>query len=136
MEIFDERLYQGICPGKSKSVSHQAFLDSIGNAAKVFGEGNVYAVFVMGLEPKRTFLEGIKTVTSLGANVVPFVWSPNPGSLLEGHRAPAAAWYVDTILEAAEIVHAAGINPGLENHCYQCDGNSLLHDAMRLKGVA
>ncbi len=135
MEIWDKQLYQAICPGKSKSVSHDEFVSSIRNAVKVFGEGNVYGVFVMGLEPRETFLKGVRTLAGLGANVVPFVWSPNPGSKLEGHRAPTSKWYVDTILEAAEIVYAAKVPSGTENHCYRCDGNSLLHDALRLKGV-
>ena len=135
MEIWSERLYQAICPGKSKSISHGAFIKSIQNAVKVFGDGNVYGVFVMGLEPKETFLEGIRELAGLGANIVPFVWSPNPGSKLEGHRAPTSKWFVETILEAAEIVHDAKVPPGTENHCYKCDGNSLLHDALRLKGI-
>ena len=135
MEIWNKGLYQAICPGKSKSVSHEAFVDSIQKAVKVFGEGNVYGIFVMGLEPRESFLEGVRVVTGLGANIVPFVWSPNPGSKLEGHRAPTSKWYLDTILEASEIVFKAKIPSGTENHCYRCDGNSLLHDALRLKGI-
>jgi biotin synthase-related radical SAM superfamily protein len=135
MEIWDEKLYEAICPGKSKNTSHEDFIRSIRTAAKIFGEGNVYGVFVMGLEPKKTFLEGVREMTALGANVVPFVWSPNPGSKLEGHRAPTSQWFVETVLEASEIVHRARIPSGTENHCYRCDGNSLLHDALRLKGI-
>ena len=135
MEIWDKKLYEAICPGKSTGTSHDEFVKSIGKAVKVFGAGNVYGVFVMGLEPRSTFIEGVKTLTSLGANVVPFVWSPNPGSKLEGHRAPSSEWFVDTALEAAAIVIAAGVPSGVENHCYRCDGNSLLHDALRLKGI-
>jgi hypothetical protein len=89
----------------------------------------------MGLEPKTSFLEGVREITARGANVVPFVWSPNPGSRLEGHRAPTSDWYADTIQEAAEIVLAAKVPSGTENHCYRCDGNSLLHDALRLRGI-
>jgi len=66
---------------------------------------------------------------------VPFVWSPNPGSKLEGHRAPTGQWYTDVALEAAEIVRDAGVPAGTTNHCYRCDGNSLLHDALRAAGV-
>lgn len=135
MEIWDVKLYQAICPGKSSGTSHAEFVQSIKSAVKVFGEGNVYAVFVMGLEPRKTFLEGVRTIAGLGANVVPFVWSPNPGSKLEGHRAPTSQWYTDTALEAAEIVSGARVPSGTENHCYRCDGNSLLHDALRLKGI-
>lgn len=135
MEIWDEKLYQAICPGKSKGISHEEFINSIRNAVKVFGPGNVYGVLVMGLEPRETFLNGVKNLANLGANTVPFVWSPNPGSKLEGHRAPTSRWYVDTILEGAEIILKANVPSGTENHCYRCDGNSLLHDAFRLKGI-
>jgi hypothetical protein len=135
MEIWDEGLYKAICPGKSSTTSHDEFVLGIERAVKVFGEGNVYAVFVMGLEPRETFLRGVKEIAARGANVVPFVWSPNPGSKLEGHRAPTGQWYVDTALEAAEIVYDTKVPPGTENHCFRCDGNSLLHDALRLKGI-
>jgi len=135
MEIWDKKLYEAICPGKSKSISHDTFINSIRTAVKIFGAGNVYGVFVMGLEPQDTFLEGVKEITALGANVVPFVWSPNPGSKLQGHRAPTSKWFVETILAASDIVFDARVPSGIENHCYRCDGNSLLHDALRLKGI-
>ncbi|MHB1127627.1 MAG: radical SAM protein [Bacillota bacterium] len=135
MEIWDEKLYKAICPGKSESTSHDEFIDSIRQAVGIFGEGNVFIALVMGLETKETFLEGINTLSGIGANIVPFVWSPNPGSKLEGHRAPTAEWYFDVISEAADIILHNKIPSGTENHCYQCDGNSLLHDALRLKGI-
>lgn len=135
MEIWDEDLYRGMCPGKSEAISHQEFLQSIEEAVRVFGPGNVYGVFVMGLEPKDTFLEGVRVLSEIGANIVPFVWSPNPGSRLYGHRAPEARWYVEAVTEAAEIVARSGVPPGTENHCYRCDGNSLLHDALRNRGI-
>ncbi|MGM0365159.1 MAG: radical SAM protein [Actinomycetota bacterium] len=133
MEIWDSKLYEAICPGKAESTSHQDFLNSIEEAVKIFGQGNVYGVFVMGLESKKTFLEGVRAVTGMGASVVPFVWSPNPGSAFEGHRAPVADWFVETVLEAGDIAAGSGIMPNEENHCYKCDGNSLLYDALRLK---
>jgi hypothetical protein len=135
MEIWDEALYRGICPGKSRSVSHGEFLNAVKKAVRIFGAGNVYGVFVMGLEPRETLLEGVRTLSDIGANVVPFVWSPNPGSKLAGHRAPSAQWYVESMLEAAEIVYGAGIPSGTKNHCYRCDGNSLLHDGLRMMGM-
>lgn len=135
MEIWDEAMYRAICPGKAGDVSHDEFIRGIRFAVEVFGEGNVYGVFVLGLESRSTFLDGVREITQLGANVVPFVWSPTPGSALEGHRAPYGEWYVETMFEAAEIISAADIPSGTENHCHRCDGNSLLHDALRLKGI-
>ncbi len=135
MEIWDEALYRAICPGKAESTSHTQFLRSIESAVEVFGKGNVYGVFVMGLEPKDTFLDGVKTLTRMGANVVPFVWSPNPGSRLAGHRAPSGKWYAEVIREAAGLVLCGDVPSGTRNHCYRCDGNNLLHDALRERGV-
>lgn len=135
MEIWDEKLYKALCPGKSEETSHHEFIKQIKEAVTIFGQGNVFVALVMGLEPKETFLEGIKVLSSLGVNIVPFAWSPNPGSKLAGHRAPSAEWYFNVISEAAEIVCNYGIPSGTKNHCYKCDGNSLLHDALRLKGV-
>jgi hypothetical protein len=135
MEIWDEALYCAICPGKSKNTSHKEFLRAMDNAVKVFGPGNVYGVFVMGLEPRNTFLAGVKTLTGMGINVVPFVWSANPGSRLAGHRAPSGKWFAETIREAAAIVAAGSVPSGTENHCYRCDGNNLLHDGLREQGI-
>ncbi|OGS20569.1 MAG: radical SAM protein [Elusimicrobia bacterium RIFOXYA2_FULL_39_19] len=135
MEIWDERLYSAVCPGKAENTSHKEFIESIESAVKIFGEGNVYGVFVMGIEPKESFLEGVRVISGLGANVVPFVWSPNPGSKYEGHRAPAPKWYYDTIMEAAAIVKGNKFSSDDRNHCYKCDGNSLLHDALRIRGI-
>ena len=53
------------------------------------------------------------------------------GKQFEGHRAPFAEWYTETTMQAAEIVVKSGVPLGDENHCYRCDGNSLLHDAVR-----
>jgi len=135
MEIWDSGYYKAICPGKSSSTTHDEFISSIKQAIDIFEEGNVYVAMVMGLEPKETFLKGIEFLSSLGANIIPFVWTPNPGSKLEGHRAPSANWYKETILEASDIVYEYKVPWGLKNHCYKCDGNSLLHDALRLKGI-
>lgn len=135
MEVWDERYYKAICPGKSSKTSHDEFVKSITQAVEIFGRGNVYVSMVMGLEPKKSFLEGIEALSTIGANVIPFVWAANPGSKLEGHRAPSAEWYTETILQAADIVDKHQVPGGTENHCYLCDGNSLLHDAMRLKGI-
>lgn len=135
MEIWDEALYSAVCPGKSEGTSHGEFLGLIESAVRLFGEGNVYGVFVMGLEPKDSFLEGVRTIAGIGANIVPFIWSPNPGSRLAGHRAPSGNWFAEVIREAAAIVTESGVPSGTVNHCYRCDGNNMLHDALRENGV-
>ena len=133
MEIWDDKLYQAFCPGKSEATSHAEFVQSIARAVKVFGPGNVYVMLVMGLETRETFLEGIRAVSALGANVAPYIWAPNPGSKLSGHRAPFPEWYAETTRAAADIVIKNKVPSGEANNCWQCDGNTLLADALREK---
>ncbi len=134
LEIWDADLYRAICPGKSSETSRERFLEVIREAVKVFGPGNVYGVFVMGLEPADSLAEGVEVLASEGAHVVPFVWSPNPGSRLHGHRAPYAEWYLDNVLRYSETVVRQGLPPSV-NHCRRCDGNNMLHDALHLRGL-
>ncbi|HEY9594247.1 MAG TPA: radical SAM protein, partial [Spirochaetia bacterium] len=131
MEIWDDRLYQAICPGKAETTSHAEFVRAIADAVSVFGPGNVFVMFVMGIETRETFLEGIRALSDLGVNFAPYVWAPNPGSKLSGHRAPFAEWYAETTRDAAAIVRAGGTPSGDRHNCRQCDGNTLLADALR-----
>jgi biotin synthase-related radical SAM superfamily protein len=131
MEIWDDALYRAICPGKAETTTHAEFLREISSAISVFGPGNVHVMFVMGIETRETFLEGVRVLSELGALITPYVWAPNPGSKLSGHRAPFAEWYVDTVREAASIITAANVPVHEENNCYLCDGNTLLPDALR-----
>lgn len=134
LEIWDEALYRAVCPGKSEETSRERFVHVICEAVKVFGPGDVYGVFVMGLEPADTLAEGVKVLSSEGAHVVPFVWSPNPGSRLHGHRAPRGQWYYENILRYADTVAQQGLPPSV-NHCRRCDGNNMLHDGLHLLGL-
>ena len=109
-------------------------LISTPEAVRVFGPGNVYGVFVMGLEPADSLFEGMDALSSLGAHVVPFVWSPNPGSRLYGHRAPRGAWYAENVRRFAEIIASKKLPPSI-NHCRKCDGNNMLHDVLDRRSI-
>ncbi len=134
LELWDEAYFKAICPGKSSQHSHASFVEVIKEAVKIFGPGNVYGVFVMGLEPAESLGRGIDTLSSLGAHVVPFVWSPNPGSQLAGHRAPFGGWFAKNIRQFAEVVKSKNLPPST-NHCRKCDGNNMLHDGLNQIGV-
>jgi hypothetical protein len=132
MEIWDPPLFAAICPGKARSPGRECFLTTLLRAVEVFGPGNAYAVFVSGLEPMDSLLEGVRFLAEHGIASLPFVWSPVPGSKLYRHRAPTADWYVELNDAVASIYAECGL-PDTGVHCYRCDGNSLVHDLVRLK---
>ena len=83
------------------------------------------ALLVEGMNAESEALEGVGTEFK----------EQNHGSRLAGHRAPCADWYADVIRKAADIYVQSQVPSGTDNHCYRCDGNNLLHDALRERGI-
>jgi hypothetical protein len=50
LEIWDEKLWDKICPGKSKFVGRENWIQGLVDAVDVFGRGNVMSAFVSGIE--------------------------------------------------------------------------------------
>lgn len=115
LEVWDRNLFAGICPGKAKTVGWQRWVESLEAAAEIFGRGNVRSLFVSGLEPKSSFLEGADYLASRGVLACPIPWCPNPGSKLEGHRTPTPAWHLGLAEELVKIWQRHGYT--LEQIC-------------------
>ncbi|MCD7981424.1 MAG: nitrogen fixation protein NifB [Clostridiales bacterium] len=137
MEIWDENIFKTICPGKDQICGgRQNWIEALKEEVRVFGKGNVRSFFVAGIEPKSTLLEGIEYLASLGVVAIPLHWLPNPGSELEGHRAPKAEWYTDlyqktyNILKKNGLTHldlyrSANVENSIFDYLYDMDGDLL-----------
>lgn len=96
LEVWDERLFRIICPGKEKYVGRATWLRRTLAAVDVFGEGFVSPCLVAGIEMAQPF--GFKTVAEavrstregfeflMSHGVVPHLdtWCIEPGSRLAG----------------------------------------------------
>jgi len=113
-EIWDERLFNLLCPGKSRQIGHGEWLKRIIDAAEVFGPRNVIPNFVAGIEMARphgfTCVEDAIRSTSEGLDffmsqgIVPrfTTWCPEPmttlgkanreGAPLEYHARLLRSW--------------------------------------------
>ncbi|MBU1181348.1 MAG: radical SAM protein [Proteobacteria bacterium] len=60
IEVWDEKLFEWICPGKAKYFGRQYWIDSALSAVEIFGRGNVCTQFVGGVE--LTQPNGFKTM--------------------------------------------------------------------------
>jgi hypothetical protein len=60
IEVWDEKLFEWICPGKAKYYGRQYWIDSAIEAVEVFGRGNVCTQFVGGVELAQP--KGFKTI--------------------------------------------------------------------------
>jgi hypothetical protein len=120
IEIWNEKIFDVICPGKSKQFGGwKNWLKALEHAAQVFGRGRVRSSIVSGLEPKESTLEGVEYLASIGVIAFPGPWIPNPGSALEGHRTPETSWHYDVIRKSAEIYRRHGFTTA---QLYACSG--------------
>ncbi len=95
MEVWDEKLFGWICPGKTKKVGWQEWIKRTVDSVDVFGEGNVRPNFVCGVEMAQPYgfktvaeavkstTEGIKFLTSHGVMPRFNQWRREPGAYLQ-----------------------------------------------------
>jgi hypothetical protein len=134
LEIWNPMLFKEICPGKSKTVGRDRWIDALEKSAEIHGEGKIVAGFVTGLEPKESFLEGAEYLAGKGVVPINFVWSPGPGSAYEGERPPSAQWYVDLTSKLVNIWEDYGLgsfNSSSPVWCHKCTDNTLYNDEVR-----
>jgi len=134
LEIWDPKLFNEICPGKSKVIGRERWISALEQATEIHGQGKVAAGFVTGLEPKKSFLEGAEYLATKGIVPINFVWSPGPGSAYEGQRPPSAQWYLDLTTKLVNIWEDYGLgsyNSSDPVWCYRCTNNTLYNDEVR-----
>ena len=111
LEVWNERLWPGIVPGKAATVSRERWLEALEYAVKVFGKGKVASVLIAGLEPKESHWAGVEWLAERGIHGVPIPWTPTPGSPLEGHQTPTAAWHLEVVTKSLDIWEKYGLDP-------------------------
>lgn len=66
LEIWNPSRFELICPGPSKAVGRERFLEALAYAATVFPSGATTCHLIVGLEPCDSTHEGIEVLTSMG----------------------------------------------------------------------
>ncbi|MDR1155458.1 MAG: radical SAM protein [Bacteroidales bacterium] len=71
MDIWDERLFNRICPGKARVNTRQRYLDALHYIADRYGPNRACCVFVGGIEPADSLLEGATRLARCGIVPLP-----------------------------------------------------------------
>ena len=132
IEIWDKDIFRAICPGKElQSGGWEHWVKTLEYEAKVFGRGRVRSNIVAGIEPKDSTLAGVEYLASKGVVCMATTWCPNPGSALEGHRAPEPEWFYDLFEKIAGIFRREGFT---YEQIYDCSaGIGVVHDFYRIE---
>ena len=139
IEVWNPHMFEVICPGKSRNVGRENYLKALDVAVPLYGRGNVFTVFVLGLEDKDTILEGVQYFAERGVFPALAPWIPMVGSKLEGHRPPQAEWMLEVNEKAIDIVEKSlpevmtveFFKSGNLGGCYRCNSITLYWDEIR-----
>ena len=106
MEVWDEKMFNIICPGKAREMSRDEWVRRMIEAVDVFGEGNVQTALVGGVEMAqphgfkdidsavKSTTEGMEYLMSNGVFPEIFIWNISPFSALAGHSPVPLEYYV------------------------------------------
>jgi len=133
IEVWDKRLFDIICPGKSKVVGYDEWIKRIINAVKYWGPGNVNPSFVAGIEMAQPFgfqrwQDALKSTLSgfdflMGNGVLPRqgdFWSIEPDSKLAGQPPPPLEYYLELGRGYLELREKHGFKRNFTVSCRHC----------------
>lgn len=90
LEIYNEHLFDKICPGKSNDYGRDKMIESYKVAVNVLGAGNVYVGFIAGLEPLESLIEGMDFFADMGVVPAVAVFHRDAGSELNEYPRPSS----------------------------------------------
>jgi hypothetical protein len=146
MEVWDERLFPVVCPGKARHVGRSRWLDNMCQAVEIFGRGNVGSNLVAGVETAAPdgFAheeQGMESTVDGFAwmcrhNIRPSFspWTVAPGSAWEDRQPPGTHYYLSLGMElyALQKNHNLTYDIGLNAGCYKCGVYTIPRDFPRL----
>lgn len=123
IEIFDRKLAKMYMPGKGQ-ISLSRYLNALNEATAVWGkDGNVRTLFIVGLEQKKTLIEGVKIVSSMGVMPVLSIFRALKGTEMQNFVPPSNKWLLEIYNECEEICRQNNLHLGPV--CPACQNNTL-----------
>ncbi|MBS9432542.1 hypothetical protein C6H65_05180 [Photorhabdus luminescens] len=111
LEIFNAKLFDQICPGKSQDYGRNNLLEAYLAAVSELGEGNVYVGFVAGLEPLNDLVQGMEFFSKNGIVPAIAVFHPDHGSEYQNHPRPVFEDIYKTYAEMHKLYQKYGFKP-------------------------
>ncbi|HBT78000.1 MAG TPA: hypothetical protein DEB39_13990 [Planctomycetaceae bacterium] len=113
MDVWDETLFEKYCPGKAKYTTRRQHLDALLYVADKYGPNRAFSVFVAGLEPLDSLLEGMRFLAENGIVPLPSPWMPFGVANPELPPTPGLDYYRQLRKEVASLYRTYGLEaPG------------------------
>jgi hypothetical protein len=132
IEVWDEKLFEWICPGKTKYFGRQYWIDSALQAVDIFGRGYVCTQFVGGAEMAQPYgfkniddalastLEGAEFFAKHGVGPIAIIHRLEKGSVFYGQdQKPAPLEYYVRLMQGISDIHRK-YNLSVDFNNYRC----------------
>jgi hypothetical protein len=137
MEVWDERAWPVVVPGKARHVGRDHWMELLVKAAKILGPGKVLNNMVVGPEVVsgvlteeegiRSTLEGFRWCLENGIYPKYAIWIKGGGALYSDKQGPSLDYYVRLAVGREEIMrHCSLPRPVID--CFKCATQSLEYD--------
>ncbi len=83
IDIFDQRLFNELCPGKAKDNGRERYFNALKYATGIYPQGTVLTHLILGIEPVESTIAGIQYLTSIGVVPILSVFRPVNKSMME-----------------------------------------------------
>lgn len=128
LEVFGEKAFQNVCPGKQNLVGFKYMRESLEKAVDYFGEGKVRSNFVLGAQPINELLKGVKKLADSGVVADYSVFIPKKKTPWENREKPDTEKVVDFTKKLAEIYREHGFEP---IYCEKGSRSNIVNEVFR-----
>ena len=144
LEVWSEKLFKSVCPGKQKYIGWERWLESLYAGAELFGKGNVYTAMVCGveMEPEHggmsvdegiaNAMEGARTLLAHGVIPLWSIYWPIWGMTHPERLVTLREYYERLSAEYAKVRQQAGVKINPEFQCPGCAYMQLEVDLDRM----
>lgn len=142
LEVFDEKLFRWICPGKAEFIGYQEWKQRLFDAVEIFGKGHVNTGIVSGVEMAKPHgfasedeavqrvLEGAEEFAQHGISMKHDIWHVAPGTIFFKQTPPSLEYYVRITEGIDEITRRYGLSTYVDG--YRWCGNHANTDLSRI----
>ena len=123
LEVFNRKLAQMYMPGKG-AISLDIYQTALAEAVRLWGNtGNVRTIFIVGLEPKESLLDGIRWACKMGVSPILSLFKPIEGTEMSCLLPPSDDEIIDIYKNTLKICHEYGVELGPS--CHYCEDNTI-----------
>lgn len=111
LNVWDERIFERVCPGIARHIGRERQLRAIEYAAEKHGPNKVCSAFVIGLEPVESLLAGAGYAAQRGVVPLFSIWMPRQRPVPGSTTAPGLDYYRRARRGFLELFQKYGLKP-------------------------